>query len=170
MKLSDDFKKVIHSLWKGEFIYYDFWTPCADWMRIGVFRLESGEAVATDKLREMRLVSQKSNTSESDSLLLKAFAISNVKRGIWIAGMWCHSLVVKVYYLEAYSGSSTRGVLNSNIVRNSQVTVKLLEKSGIVMCTNFSFHLVKYMSSLYSSPLNLWKISFTAVYSISSLI
>nr|XP_024377371.1 probable F-box protein At3g61730 isoform X3 [Physcomitrium patens] len=57
-----------------------------DWMRIGVFRLESGEAVATDKLREMRLVSQKSNTSESDSLLLKAFAISNVKRGIWIAG------------------------------------------------------------------------------------
>lgn len=52
-----------------------------------MFRLESGEAVATDKLREMRLVSQKSNTSESDSLLLKAFAISNVKRGIWIAGM-----------------------------------------------------------------------------------
>lgn len=56
MKLSDDFKKVIYSFWKGEFIYYDFWIFCVDWMRIGVFRLEFGEVVVIDKLREMRLV------------------------------------------------------------------------------------------------------------------
>lgn len=55
-------------------------------MRIGSFCLESGEAVATDTLMEVKQVSEKENNSESDTLLLKALEISNVKKGLWIAG------------------------------------------------------------------------------------
>jgi len=56
-------------------------------MRVGVFSIESGEAVATDRLMDMKLVSEKKDTSHTDSLLLKSYAISNVKKGLWIAGM-----------------------------------------------------------------------------------
>ena len=54
-----------------------------------MFCLESGEAVATDRLMDMKLISNKTNTSYSDNLLLKTYLISNVKKGFWIAGMTC---------------------------------------------------------------------------------
>jgi len=59
-------------------------------MRVGVFSIESGEAVATDRLMAMKLVSESKNTTDEDSLLLKTYVISNVKKGLWIAGMRNH--------------------------------------------------------------------------------
>lgn len=59
-------------------------------MRVGVFCIESGEAVATDNLMEIKLVSDKESTSPSDTLLLKSHSISNVKKGLWIAGTKYH--------------------------------------------------------------------------------
>lgn len=59
-------------------------------MRVGVFCIESGEAVATDNLMDIKLVSEKESTSPSDTLLLKSYSISNVKKGLWIAGIRYH--------------------------------------------------------------------------------
>jgi hypothetical protein len=58
-------------------------------MRIGVFCLNSGEAVATDRLMDMKLISDKTNISDSDSLLLQTYLIPDVKKGFWIAGKRC---------------------------------------------------------------------------------
>lgn len=55
-----------------------------------MFCIESGEAVATDRLMDMKLLSEKKNTSHSDSLLLKTYTISNVQNGLWIAGIRCY--------------------------------------------------------------------------------
>lgn len=65
-----------------------------------MFCLESGEAVATDKMMEMKLVSEIENSSESDTLLLKTFAISNVKKGLWIAGMKFLFLVIELEFIQ----------------------------------------------------------------------
>ncbi|KAG0616554.1 hypothetical protein M758_5G124700 [Ceratodon purpureus] len=58
-----------------------------DWMRIGVFCLDSGEAVATDRLKDMKQVSEATDTLQSDSILHQSYSISNVKKGYWIADL-----------------------------------------------------------------------------------
>jgi len=57
----------------------------ADWMRIGAFCLDSGEAVASAQLSELKSFCEDGEVGSSSSMA-KFHVVHNVKKGIWIAG------------------------------------------------------------------------------------
>jgi hypothetical protein len=57
----------------------------ADWMRIGAFCLDSGEAIASAQLSELKSFYEDGEVGSSSSMS-KFHVVHNVKKGIWIAG------------------------------------------------------------------------------------
>lgn len=54
-------------------------------MRLGMFCIDSGEAIATDKLKDLQMLKDKESYAVSEGIS-KVYGVSNVQKGVWIAG------------------------------------------------------------------------------------
>ena len=54
-------------------------------MRLGMFCIDSGEAIATDKLKDLQMLKDKESLAVSEGIS-KVYGVSNVQKGVWIAG------------------------------------------------------------------------------------
>ena len=54
-------------------------------MRLGMFCIDSGEAIATDKLKDLQMLKDKESFAVSEGIS-KVYGVSNVQKGVWIAG------------------------------------------------------------------------------------